>query len=480
MAMSLVALLLGCTDGGSAAGPAPAPEPPPPAERVERAALKPVVPLARPTILIRGDRPFYGTADAEEPLPPPAQGDGEPRIYAMNVIGRAGNRVRVSLNDEPNCAPPLEQRPQRVEYFVELSDVELATTRAIRRDFADGTHVRVERGVRLVDAGDGEFIADALGVRVQLPVPPRARGRIFDYATPMALADSGVWFSSRTEFDYGEGRYARVPGPHREDSATGIVRDAGGTSAQIDNGCLGFSARVNRLAGPKPPNDNSHRERLQSMAEHALLGTSRGILHYGPGCGFDEDAPPPPITALAVDPGAPVYWPDGSEAGVVLREIVFAGEPGVAHGGECFSRTSFFGAPIDLCFDAHDLRPSYPYCGAVAKPVARVLRRQTSTTGTLTIPAVREAFMALSGPLQRCHQRALRKFWLEEGEVTVIARVLDDGETQAEVLEPPFPREALAQCVTNHLGALHLDGAPGSTATQVLAFIRTAVPPAGG
>mgnify|MGYP001265826371 CR=1 FL=1 len=397
-ALALVLLAVACGSDASgdatpAAAPGPAqPEASPDAEPAAAATPEPtpepepVVPAARPTeaadfdghhILVRaGSRLRMGAGpDAPEltlSLPEP-DADPVPSI-AMRVVGHEDGRLRVRA---PVAAERCGEGLQALGTFdltfsVSPSAAARVLARPFEAKFRDGTRVTLRPGVAVGDEGE-KIAVDASGIGLALEIPETEIGTYYDpdpneapleQAQTLALGKrlfvDGEPISPQSAL-YGAASYGRP--------AVLATSEVGGTTyTRVGNRCATFEAKTTDA------DDAAEEARLAAMAGHGAFG----ILGSS---GMDS--------TYSVEPGAKVYWADGSEAGEVLAAHTFEHYQVEKNGKgkRCFSQSldpDVSSASMTLCFARKDVQEhASPFAALMAPPTLGAGFGSAGIVGTL-------------------------------------------------------------------------------------------------
>jgi hypothetical protein len=286
--------------------------------------------------------PFHVAPDPSSPTVPlmPAANAREPWAHdtfiAVRVIGESNGWATIETlggRDEEHCTdarPALDSF--RLRLHVPTRSLVSVTTREVTQSFDDDTSVRIGRGVPIESLGRGDLY----------------RVRLSELSTVVRLAVRDVGT-----------RYLPNPAPESA-TPTGllaidalragvpIVGTTGRVHSSTGQGDVAVYAREahgSELLVELRPRCASLRVRVPAHVVSDVLGTRVASEPVADG------APP------FLEPGARIFWPDGTDAGSITRRVG-AGDEVEARGElRCFARALQAGAEanIVLCFRGADV-----------------------------------------------------------------------------------------------------------------------------
>jgi len=381
-------------EAGEVAEPEPAPEPPPSGHAVARVGA---LMFSSSTGALGFELPSLGTGDTADVG------------VTVNVVGEKDGRIEVETlvgsSDDHHCAGTLSGLSDfRLRLFVARDDLLLATTEEVTTNFADGTAVRLARGVP-IPPDARQVVASGMAVRVK--VPAESLGPFHPPGEPFSAdaAEGHLAPPEEGELLYGDDIVLEEDGLFREPGGVAYFHadDSGADShVTVRSACIEVVARItrSRYEAGAPPSPPTGEGRYADEARYGLLGTMRGS---GPGLdellsdeevwgllGAEEGATHgvgglglvgrggsgsfgavgEMRTEFVVEPGTAVVWADGTPAGQVTAEHVFTDEPRAQSGNSCFD------VPLTEAAES-----TVPLCVAPS----RVSRREVPTSAVGTI-----------------------------------------------------------------------------------------------
>ncbi len=303
------------------------------------------------------------TGDASVTLPD----DGSVPGFAVHVVARAGDRLAVEplSAGEHHCAGALEGLADlRLRLFADASALLPVLADHYAHAFADGTRVSLSRGVPIV----GDDALFARGTDIVVPLDAAQRGTTYAPAQPLPV-------------DGGELALPWMPEHRLTYGGTTLAEDALHRNL---GGVVQYAVRERKdhalVTVRGPCVEVTAKESLERMraTTQQLIGELHGGPVQGAGGGDEpgfglvggriggeqaEPASPSRRATQAVRAGATIWWPDGREAGSVLRTLPLTAAPRDDGQRRCFA-LPLGAAPtptVPLCFEAADI---VPFAGA--------------------------------------------------------------------------------------------------------------------
>jgi hypothetical protein len=313
---------------------------------------------------------FSSTGDVGFELPPLASGAG----MTINVVGEQDGRLvaetLVTEPEEHHCTATLGGLADfRLRLYLAKEDLLPVLTAEYEHSFADGTRLRLGRGVP-VPAGSTEIVARGTAVRV--PVPAERLGRFYPPGLPFtseggdgelppleghALTYDGHVLPEESLFYHAKNSITRYAATERTSDALVTVR----------NRCLEATVLVSleRLHGGIPGmkgEESGHFLASPYGGAFAvggddedvwggLTGTEIGEAYGVGGLGLVGTGRPTE-KAYEVKAGTAITWADGRPAGQVTADHRFTAAPRNEGGRSCFDAPIIEGqtTAVTLCF----------------------------------------------------------------------------------------------------------------------------------
>ena len=286
---------------------------------------------------------FHTAPSADAPVVSLAPG-GDPRepwardtFIALRVISeRAGwtTLETLGVDQGAHCAPARPAlRPLRLRVHVTSRALVRVTVRDIDQPFQDGTSVALSRGVPLEPLGRGGLYRARLGsMSTVVRLEPSAVGTRYLPSEPDGASASAVGTLSDGALRAGipiVGQTGRIHSSAHRPIPIWAVEPRGSESV------VELRTRCSRL-----------RARVPAHLVGDGWSSSDAVTPTAPAAG------PPSVRA-----GAPMFWEDGAEAGVVTEPLGLSDEVEGRGATRCFRRLTHTDStnPITLCFRAEDV-----------------------------------------------------------------------------------------------------------------------------
>ena len=238
-------------------------------------------------------------------------------VVAVRVIGQRRGWVAVeTLGDDgaAHCAPPRPAlRGLRLRLYVHARALGAVTVREVDQRFPDGTSIHLARGVPLAGAGSGRLFRVQLGeVNTVVRLDPNAVGTRYLPSPPVEPGPPAGWLSGDA-LRAGVpilGQTGRVQTSEAEANALVYAVEAAGSEARVE-----LRPRCGRLRVRVPAH-------VVRSADDLITG---------------EATATPPAPPFA-EPGTPLFWPGGREAGTVTERIGLGPDVESTVDLRCFAR----------------------------------------------------------------------------------------------------------------------------------------------
>lgn len=422
------------------------------------ATAKPATPLDPPSTaeaivgdaVVRSGAKLYfaPTGDVGFELPPLSAAPGMP----VHVVGEEGGRLVVETlarePAEPHCAATLDGIADfRLRFHLAKDDLSPVLTADLEHAFADGTKLRLARGVP-IPAGASEIVVR--GTKVRVPVPAERIGR--SYKPGASFPEDGaegvlpqmdgqaLTYDGQTLVE--DGLYTGNRGSLQRYATTERASDA---LVTVRNACLEVTALVSldRLRAPAPKSGlyamKGPRDAIPEMARNfdpdamardagilgllaqsesdedvwgGLTGTEIGEAYGKGGLGLVGTGRGATIHRVKV--GAAISWSDGRPAGQVGTHHDFPSAPRDEGGRKCFDVPLLSGQPASLvlCFAPVDVEETADTgegtiglgnVGLIGKADVGTGFSYGTVTGSRSgkVPSVRQAAAEVKGSLDK-------------------------------------------------------------------------------
>ncbi len=423
----------------------------------------------RYAIIPRG-APLRTTPDVEAPIVlMPAHADfpnnspvrGPSRGTVVTVVGADGDFIEVeTLVADPqwHCEGILDQLVDlRLRLYVPRDAPLWVTTRPVQHTAADGSTVRLPVGVplRRADRPTDGWIASALGVRVQLPLPAEAVGRSYTAPPPPpSPVERGVLSpDAHLEYDgrsiHGRamllGQGTTIYGDRHDDDDGRLV--------MVRNECIEIEARTEAAPARLDRRTQAPRRR---EAGPSLPVSIVGGAAADPALVDEYDARGSVWAGLPrehhVRSGTTIYWRDGRVAGEVVRDHAWHQDPETEGSRPCFWKSLTADERyVELCFDARDVTIAVPTTTSRRtgpSPRGRTRVGTPSVVGGLSVESVRGVVQAHINEIRSCHNEGLRRGSSLEGTVSVDIELDAQGHvTESKVSSGPPGRHEVETCI---------------------------------
>jgi hypothetical protein len=290
------------------------------------------------------------TGDVGFELPPLGSVAG----MTVNVVGEQDGRLVVeTLVTEPaehHCTAALEGLSDfRLRLYLAHEDLLPVLTGELEHAFADGTKVRVARGVP-VPAGSSELVVRGTPLRV--PVPAERLGRFYSpgsaFSAKGAAGSLAALEGHALTYDGHTLDEAQLYREADEVARFGVTERTSDALVTVRNPCLEVTALVsNERLHSAPPLGGA----LAGGEEEVMWGGLTGPV------GGRLGMPGPSAMAYEVKPGAAITWVDGRPAGQVTADHRFEAAPRNEAGRSCFEAPLVEGqsTTVTLCFTPADV-----------------------------------------------------------------------------------------------------------------------------
>lgn len=263
-----------------------------------------------------------------------------PRYGVFRVLGQERDWVALETLGgprEPHCAETIDAlEPFRLRVFVPSRALALVTQREVAQPFEDGTRIELARGVPVEPVQRGLF-------RVHL-------GSITT-VLQLAQVDVGTRYLPSAE----------LPRPETGRVLAGEVL-AAAVPVLGQTGRIESSAPIDAPVYSEEPRGGEMLAELRPPCARIVVRVPPHTLGPREGSTTSEAREEP--SAAAVRAGARIHWRDGTNAGVVTREVALVDEAESAGARRCF-RHALRPAPegsaadptsaVELCFDRRDV-----------------------------------------------------------------------------------------------------------------------------
>ncbi|MEM9453847.1 MAG: AgmX/PglI C-terminal domain-containing protein [Myxococcota bacterium] len=477
----------------SESAPQPAPDPKPIAARPSGYAV------------VRVGAQVFGSSTGPElfRLPPLGDEPTEPAGVTVRVVGEKNGRLEVeTLVERPpehHCAGTLPGLALfRLRLYVSRDHLLPVTIEESSYDFADGTKLRLGRGVPVPSNAKGSLVA--AGTPIEVTVPGISLGLFYEPTEPFSeqtrkgarprTKKKGYWLS------YDDGHILAEGALYAADGATGRTGtspklfgtvDKGGASLfTVRNACLEVTALAVRQVGSSaipqmarnfdPEMTKMHAHILSAAGREGgnLLSSSSGVSNTNPpggaGLGTLETR-----GTYSVKAGTPILWANGTPAGQVTAAHTFEATHRAQEDRRCLdiSLTDALMPTVTLCFADGDAiettRPSSTGAGR-GKTISSGSTSPSSRRGTRNdrrsrrVPQVRQAKATVRGALDRdiirrivrshinevryCYRQGLAKDPTLAGRVTIELTIDPSGKVPtANVKSTSLSDDEVAECI---------------------------------